>query len=190
MRFSTTLILAATTYSANARALPHPAPPPTYNVVDVGGPTSAADEPATVYETVQTTLSAKQTVTAAVPAATITSTLSVATVEVATSTTTSSSQWTVVIGTVTSSSSASYITSTSSSTSTPCPTSSTTEPVYPVERPTHTADDGFYHPSGNDGQYRPWKPTATTLSTSTATGYYAVATATSWDVPMDETSSY
>ncbi|KAF2210761.1 hypothetical protein CERZMDRAFT_99363 [Cercospora zeae-maydis SCOH1-5] len=186
MRFSATSIFAATTYLAvHARALPHPAPPPTYNVVDVGGPTSAPNEPATVYETVKTTLSTEQTVTAVVPAPTITTTPSVATAE-ATSTTTSSWQWTVVIGTVLSPSNASYTTSISTS----CLTSSTTEPVmYPVETPTYTGDDGLYHPTGDDGQYRPWKPTATTLSTSTATGYYPLATASGWAAPMNETSS-
>ncbi|GIZ37355.1 hypothetical protein CKM354_000080500 [Cercospora kikuchii] len=200
MRFSTTSILAATTYFVlHTRALPHPAPPPTYNVVDVGGPTSAIEEPATIYETVKTTLSAKQTVTKVAPAATTPTTPSIATVEAAASTSISSSQWTVVIGTVptsaSSSSTSSTITSSTSTspslgTSTPCTTTTTAEPVYPVEQPTHTGDDGLYHPPGDNGKYQPWNPAATTLSSSSIPGYYPVAAATSWAVPVNETRSY
>ncbi|USW55686.1 hypothetical protein Slin15195_G090050 [Septoria linicola] len=187
MRFSSSSIIAATTYLAIcARALPHPAPPATYNVVDVGGPTDTPSTSAT-GETVKTTLPAQTTYTEVAPAATITTTPQ----QVVTGkpTTTSSSQWTVVIGNVptttpssTSSSTSSVLTSKTSSTSAPA---STCTP----ETATHTADDGFYHPPGNDGQYVPFKAVAT--PSAATTGYSAGAAAASgWAQPWNATNNY
>lgn len=200
MRFSTAGFFVATAYLAiGATARPHPAPAATYNVVDVGGLTesASAEQPATIYETVKTTLPVQQTITEVSPAATSKWTVVIAGGE-ATTTFSSGSSATPLS---TSTSCTSYSTpSSSTDTSMPYATPSTTAPVYPsipietapASASTRTADDGFYHPTGDLGLYRTSTSSAAAYSTSTAAGYsyQGVAKATGWTAPWNATGNY